>query len=235
MRLLVSDSPDFTNAALYSSYDVNFYIGSIIVENISPAIIPVNSTKYFTIASVSPFTSLRVQLQQFSASTVNNEWVNLNWQTTAETGTNYFTIERSVNGTRWETAATVQGAGNTNAVKNYSTIDKYPYTGASYYRLKQTDANGKSTYSAVKTVTIDKIKGNELIVYPNPAENQLTIKGSAAELKTMRLYNLAGQDLTNLIKITAQTNTSMVINISKLETGIYSIKTATTVTKLLKK
>jgi|GEM_PF-894620 len=234
LRLLVSDSPDFTNAAVYSSYDVNFYIGSIIVTGISNAVIPVNSTKYISIGSASLLTPLTVNLVNFNASVIDNKQVKLDWQTSSETSNAYFTIERSSTGNSWEMVNTINGANNSTGTRNYSSMDKNPYSGTSYYRLKITDNNGQSVYSAVRTVKLVNTLNNTLAVYPNPASSKISINGKATELKTLKLFNAAGQDVTKSASIIENSVTGITLDISRLSNGIYTLKTNTTVTKISK-
>jgi len=55
----------------------------------------------------------------------------------------------------------------------YSTKDINPSYGISYYRLKQTDFNGKFTYSKIISVDYKNIKDLEFEIVPNPAiENE---------------------------------------------------------------
>ena len=71
----------------------------------------------------------------------------------------------------FETVTTLPGAGTSSITHNYSAIDDNPYVGVSYYRLKQTDYDGMSTYSNIVPVTYypsDEIAiGNSLLSTTN--------------------------------------------------------------------
>ena len=70
---------------------------------------------------------------------------------------------------RIEKIGIVSGAGNSNTTNYYSFTDKAPLNGSSYYRLSQTDYNGKITI--YKWVAVKRIQsGMELVVYPNPVK-----------------------------------------------------------------
>ncbi len=233
IRLLVSDSPDFTNATTYSSYDVDFYIGSIIVKNIGTNIIPKDSTRYFTIASVSLNTVLAEANVNFTAKLTTGNHVALNWQTKNEMSASYFTVERSADKKNWGVVVTVDAS---MVIVNYNAIDNNPYSGVSYYRLKQTDADGKISYSGIKTINVisNETGSKLLVVYPNPAVSQLTVKGDAADLKSIRIFNVTGQDVTGKINISNAGTAVLSLDISGLSNGVYSIKTYNSGSKFIK-
>ncbi|MCB0396201.1 MAG: T9SS type A sorting domain-containing protein [Flavobacteriales bacterium] len=93
--------------------------------------------------------------------------VQLNWTTGTEINNDHFTIERSRDGILFEEIGTVKGKGNSTAVSRYASADTEPYKGESYYRIRQTDYDGTSTYSDIHPVNIGL---QELAnVVPNPA------------------------------------------------------------------
>ena len=55
----------------------------------------------------------------------------------------------------------------------YEDEDKFPVSGISYYRLKQTDFNGESTYSHIVPINYSN---NYFSIYPNPADGYVTIQ-----------------------------------------------------------
>ncbi len=68
------------------------------------------------------------------------------WATASESNNDYYSIERSNDGTNWESISLINGAGNSNNVSTYSFSDFSPFIGIAYYRLKQTDFDGKYEY-----------------------------------------------------------------------------------------
>ncbi|MFT3704467.1 MAG: T9SS type A sorting domain-containing protein [Agriterribacter sp.] len=231
IRLLVSTSPDFSAATVYNTPDVTFSLGSIIVSGISTSIIPVNSTRYITIASASVTTTLPVQWQAFTATPVNNSSVNLAWQTGSETNNDYFSVQRSSNGVSWIDVTTIKGAGTSITFKTYDAVDNNPYTGKSYYRIKQTDIDGASRYSPVRTVTIAV---NALRIFPNPASSGITVEGPATEISRIKIYNRVGQDVTGLTRLISSGGSRVVIDLSLLNNGIYVIQTNNSRHKIFK-
>ncbi len=88
-----------------------------------------------------------IELLEFKAS-IYNEYVKLIWTTSTEQNNDYFTIEHSVNGVYFDEIANINGAGNSNKIISYEFIDNNSQS-VSYYRLKQTDYDGKYTYSEI--------------------------------------------------------------------------------------
>lgn len=172
-------------------------------------------------------TPLPIELVHFNAALENELTVKLEWQTASEINNDFFTIERSKNGLDWEEVSKIDGAGNSTALLSYSTIDENPYRGISYYRLKQTDFDGQFEYSDIRSVTI-KQNTTEVVIYPNPVNNQITIQANDQELQGIKIFNTLGQDVTNLTKQISKTDNSVIIDLSNLANGIYSIKTVTT-------
>jgi hypothetical protein len=123
-------------------------------------------------AIATTFTPLPIELLTFTG-TALQEKVRLNWTTATETNNDYFTIEKSSDAINFIPVGKVKGAGNSTTINNYSQFDLQPYNGINYYRLKQTDFNGKYSYSNVIAVTME-MEFSEFI-YPNPATSKLNI------------------------------------------------------------
>lgn len=141
----------------------------------------------------------------------------LYWSTASEKNNDYFTIEKSLDGKKWIPLAEIEGAGNTNATSNYSWTDNTPSMGNSYYRIKQTDFDGRTDYSMIESF---KQEVSSIELYPNPATNIINIK-SANKINDVRLtvLNSYGQDVSNQIT----RNNSNQIDVSSLPSGFYSI------------
>lgn len=136
---------------------------------------------------------LPIEFLNFTVIPLTSE-VQLDWSTASESNNDYFTIERSINGFLFESIGTVSGAGNSVSVLKYKYDDTDPFNGTSYYRLKQTDFDGKTSYSTMVAITFNQQNHDNL--YPNPAKEFIYIpieKLSAASL--IRIYNSKGYNL----------------------------------------
>jgi hypothetical protein len=112
-----------------------------------------------------------MQLLNFDAKR-NNAAVDITWTTVNETNTDYFTVERSADGSNFSPLNTVGGAGSNNSICNYDSKDEKPLPLVNYYRVKQTSLDGSYTYSVTKTVKFDAPSMERLIsiesIAPNP-------------------------------------------------------------------
>lgn len=177
--------------------------------------------------------ALPIELTFFTGKLTDNA-IALSWQTALELNNDFFTVESSKDGSEWLELARIKGAGSSINVHNYNFVDERPHSAIAYYRLKQTDFDGKFAYSKVIAVNVDGFQNPEVNVYPNPTSNQVTIEGDEDELDELRLYNLLGQDITASTKKLSSNNIKQVLDLSLLQTGIYLIKTKTTASKVYK-
>lgn len=90
---------------------------------------------------------LPIELASFSAECLAEE-VLISWVTESENNNDYFTLEKSSDGNDFMILATVNGAGSHNSELKYVYNDFSPFN-MTYYRLKQTDFDGKFSYSDV--------------------------------------------------------------------------------------
>jgi hypothetical protein len=111
-------------------------------------------------------TLLPIELTEFKAA-INGDEVDLHWETASEKNNEYFTIEKSKDGKTFEEMLRVAGAGTSREKSVYNAVDPNPFSGRSYYRLKQTDYNNDFKYSDIISVSYNGEFA--FSVYPNPA------------------------------------------------------------------
>lgn len=149
---------------------------------------------------------LPIELVNFNAVVQKDNTVGISWETVTEINNDYFTLERSQDGMYWESVVQVKGAGNSFNDRYYTTKDATPYLGTSYYRLKQTDFDGRFSYSKIEAVRINENVLEVVRFYPNPSDGQLTIfiDALANEKGVFKLYDEQGKELVyqgvNLVK-----------------------------------
>ncbi len=171
--------------------------------------------------------ALPVTWLSFRATLNEDKEVDLHWSTASESNNEGFDIERSANARDWETIAFVPGAGTTSEVQNYYYTDPaYAMASAGvaliYYRLKQTDYDGAFEYSPVRTIEIEN--QNDIRVYPNPADEEVTISFTEpTEVRgTVQLFNQQGR-LVAEQPIPPRT-TEQVLRVSNLSAGMYILR-----------
>ncbi|MBI2268820.1 MAG: hypothetical protein HYU69_00520 [Bacteroidetes bacterium] len=123
---------DYGNGGTTGSTTSGTVVSSAAVTSFSP----------FALASISQVNWLPIELLGFTAVS-EKSFVKLNWSTATETNNDYFTVERSGNGSNYDLVQTIKGAGNNTTKLEYELIDSKPLKGINYYRLKQTDYDGK--------------------------------------------------------------------------------------------
>ena len=104
--------------------------------------------------NVCPVIILPVELLDFTAKNEKGQVVRLAWTSTSEINSDYYGIERSVDGVSFSEIGKSKGAGNSNAVMKYSFDDHQPLVGKNYYRLKQVNFTGKQDISAIANMDI---------------------------------------------------------------------------------
>ena len=107
----------------------------------------------------------------------------LKWSTESENNSDYFSIERSVDGENWGRVGTKLAAGFSNEKLNYSHIDSYINNGTVYYRLLQYDIDGK--YDVYGPISITYFsKERKIVKYLNALGQEIgsDVKGFVIEL-----------------------------------------------------
>ena len=100
--------------------------------------------------------------------------------------------------------------------------------------MKQTDFDEQFSYADIQTVNIEKQEKAEVVIYPNPTQNQVSIIAAKAELENVKIYNVFGQEVTNNTTIVNQNSTQITVDMSSLNTGVYYVITKNSVNKVLK-
>lgn len=118
----------------------------------------------------------------------------LNWITESETRNSHFTLEKSRDGLEFREIGQVAGAGNSTIRHEYDFTDFEVQSGLNYYRLKQTDYDGKFSYSSI--IVIKNLSDEEVLtVYPNPSKGDFLISfhDFSGENVQIELFNAVGQ------------------------------------------
>lgn len=134
---------------------------------------------------------LPVELLSFEAA-VRDGAVHLTWSTATELNSAHFTVIRSRDVAEWEDVATVPAAGSSVVQLTYGAVDPAPYSGVSYYQLRQTDLDGSDRYSAIRSVVIHGMN-DQVILYPNPAGDIIHISTTPGAAYTTSVVDARGR------------------------------------------
>ncbi len=138
-----------------------------------------NNFSPVTFGSQDGVNPLPIELLYFNAN-LNKDKVDLDWATANEKNNDYFTVEKSIDAINFKEVLTKKALGNSNTKINYSSSDLQPFTGTSYYRLKQTDFDKSFSYSNIVSVLLVK-NLFAFKIYPNPNEGEFRIDISGME------------------------------------------------------
>jgi hypothetical protein len=218
---------NFTNSS-----EFKIYTGSQVDNNGSTAGMATDRYHCIYFADITgTYSVLPVTYESFNA-TLNNNKIRLNWTTSAEIANDQFEVERSFDQSNFSTAALVLGAqSQQNGLNEYSFTDgsKDILNHATlYYRLKQTDASGHITYSAVKMVCISHAVPSQVLVatMPNPYVDKVNINftSPAAGKAEVSMTNVTGSVIK---KTTTEVNKgSNIVSLNDLSSqlpGMYII------------
>ncbi|WP_276503076.1 choice-of-anchor tandem repeat GloVer-containing protein [Terrimonas pollutisoli] len=178
------------------------------------------STFYFANKSSA---ALPLNLLEFTAKLEDNDAL-LHWKTENELNTLEFNIERSIDGTHFNSigkvaAANIPGSHDyrfTDPGINNSGFNKV------YYRLQQKDIEGKFTYSKIVSIVLNN-ETNYVRLSPNPADNllHLQVRSATGNRVIWNIINVSGITVMKGQRAISQGNNITAIDVSKLSKGIY--------------
>jgi pimeloyl-ACP methyl ester carboxylesterase len=169
--------------------------------------------------------ALPVTLGDYKAYASGSGSVTVAWTTLTEVNNKYFTIDRSSDGSTFTTIDTV-AATNLASGHSYSFIDANPFKGNNYYRLSQTDFDGKTTkFDVLKVATTVSVQSG-LHISPNPVSNVVHLELQHPETGYLQviLSDMQGRVLRSW-KFDKQTSAwQQSIELGNLPAGNYTIQ-----------
>jgi len=167
-------------------------------------------------------TVLPVTLTRFSATELpEQKQVLLSWATASEVDNAYFAVERSVNGSTFETLGRVAGAGSSNNPHAYTYVDEAPSASLAYYRLRQTDFDGSVTYSPTVVLTARSVATDWL--QPLAAPRNYAVRGSLGGSSQLAVLDVLGRPLFTQ----TLTASPALVALPTLPTGVYLFQLVT--------
>ncbi len=151
-------------------------------------------------------TFLPVKLTDYSFS-CTTDGIELTWITQSETNNDYFSIYASVDGISWSLIDKIQGNGNSNTQKIYSYMLERT-DNLMYYKLTQTDYNGKTSNLGIKFISCTEFSTPKTIkIMPNPALEGQTVRIDG-EYNSIEIYDAIGKKINTNIENNTITNLS---------------------------
>jgi acid phosphatase type 7 len=137
--------------------------------------------------------TLPVTLKDYEVKLVNGK-VLVTWSTETENNSKHFTVERSQNGTDFSFVGKVDAAGFSTSTKNYSFTDPNPFGGASYYRLSQSDNDGKTAYMGIRRVNNNNPRDFDVkVLSGNPGRLVLQVNTQTEAVYQVSIVDMSGK------------------------------------------
>lgn len=99
----------------------------------------------------------------------------LQWETAEEDNVQYFAVEKSTNAKDFTSIHIENPRGQGGAGATYSFVDILPNKETTYYRLKAVDWTKEVAFSTLRTVNRNYIPLDEVLIYPNPTQDIVTL------------------------------------------------------------
>jgi hypothetical protein len=128
--------------------------------------------------SIIPPTGLPVELLYFEGFGYQH-YNTLKWSTASEYNSDYFSLERSVDGEQWDSVGTTKATGNSTQVINYLYVDNFRFNGFVYYKLNQFDFDGN--FKVYGPISINNTHTNKKVV------KYINILGQEVKMETKGL------------------------------------------------
>lgn len=159
---------------------------------------------------------LPVTLTSFNAIKSEKQSV-LQWNTSSESHSDYFEVQRSSDGKNWNLLATVPAASESNSIRNYFFVDQKPLNSENLYRLKMVDTDNSFAYSTIRTLSFSDFANAAF--YPNPVFDKLYVSSNDFnKVKSVNIINSVGQ------VVTKSSGDDSEISVKTLPTGFYVVQ-----------
>ena len=155
----------------------------------------------------------------------------LKWGTNVEVNSTHFEVERSLDGLAFERVGFVKAAGYSTEPQAYTYTDpEVAALGVNrlFYRIKLIHNDGTYSYSSLEELAILPDPEIGIVVYPNPAHDELTISYSSNEpVGEVLIYNTIGQLMYKYEPKEGTLKEELEMRIGSWATGMYYVQILT--------
>ena len=160
-----------------------------------------------------------------------NGGVKLVWNTIGEKDTKSFDVLRkNADGDFVKIGNVVS---KENGDNSYSFFESNALLGNNYYKLKNNDINGNSTYSNIAFVKVAALE-NAISIYPNPSTNGVVNVVSNKAIGSISIYS-ASTGIKHISKNYNSLSENVQIDIQSLPKGIYVVEITSSLSIVRKK
>jgi len=153
----------------------------------------------------------------------------LRWGTSCEINNSYFNIQHSTDGIHFNLIEKVNSkadGGNCSTPLEYEAANTKPSIGHNYYKLSQTDIDGKLNVHSNLVDLFRTADGKDILLYPNPAKSLVTLDLNMPDFSelTIRINDMNGR-IVKQVKTNVQPGSNQVpIDIYQLRTANYMLQ-----------
>lgn len=181
---------------------------------------------YYDTVFVTATSTVPVQLLSFNAKENGND-VLLKWSSASEENVSHYEVYLSTNGTEFNAIGSIKAIGNSKVVQHYQfNHPEAMLTGSKtlYYKLNMVDADGKVEWSKTELIQLNQLDAPQIVVYPNPFQQTVTIKSADLSNLVVTITDLTGKVVIRET-ITQHNGVIELKQTEQLKTGIYIIST----------
>jgi carboxypeptidase T len=170
------------------------------------------------IKSTTALAGVRAAAENFFGKLTIDKKTELDWEVFMNDEYEYFEVEKSKDGIQFSSIAVIKE----NAP--YKHTDNNPFIGNNYYRIKKVDKTGKAAYSKVISIFLNP-EGSNLVIYPNPASNELRISMSGVQTSpvVIEIADMLGH-IVYKKQYTGNTLDGLKVNTNSLAPNMYIIR-----------
>lgn len=177
----------------------------------------------FTVSSPLP-----IKMSLLKGGFTKDNHVRLSWETYEEQNNNHFEIQRSEDGIKFlaiDSLASKVESGNSPNITPYSYLDKKVVNDRVFYRLRQVDNDGRSSYSNVVYLAVKGDKDIIVKIHPNPAKTSVMVhvQGNIPAGAEIQLTDVTGKVIEKVM-VSPKDMDMPTLDISGLPSGMYLVK-----------
>lgn len=187
-------------------------------------------------AEIGTLTVLPVRLTSLTAEKTGTAVV-VNWKTAFEQNSSHFAVQRSYDGTNFETIGTITAKGNSSIETSYNYTDNAVNLSINntsiFYRLQQYDVDGKNELSNTVAVKYTNTQPSIFAIRQNPVQGQLQLQCwlIATQQVTMQITDAQGRLMQQQKIQLNQGRSTTTLPVTQLASGLYHITVLTTAGK----
>lgn len=154
--------------------------------------------------------------------------VQLNWKLLTNEPINYFEIQRSIDGVRFETIGRVDKNESQSASMQYAYQDRtvFPGGGPVYYRIKIISAGKAGKYSRSIAILRTTDTREKITIYPNPVKDVMQVQVDAGSNSKLRIdiFDAAGKRIISSNSVVQRGNNILSIDgLAQHPRGVYLV------------